>query len=267
MPAPAPAQAQSAPTYQPPTAQPAAQPVSPAFQPTGAPPAPVYQPPTADHPTIPAPVPDERTARSAPVRASFEDVPSPIPARPIVDPGPFTASAAPVTEPARPTTPEPFAGSFQPAGTTPSPSTPPVPTSFTPAEPYRMPDTEGTSRGRQASEEPFSVPENTLPEAKSFVATWLLAWLLGTLGIDRFYLGKTVTGIVKLVTAGGLGVWALYDLFLTLLGHQTAKDGSPLAGYDEHKKLAWIVTLGVWLVLVAAYVAVLVFGVVDLSTF
>ncbi len=130
-----------------------------------------------------------------------------------------------------------------------------------------MPGSGETSRGRYAADEPFSVPENTLPESKSFVATWLLAWLLGVLGIDRFYLGKTVTGIIKLVTAGGLGVWALYDLFLTLLGHQTAKDGSLLAGYDENKKLAWIVTLGVWLVLAAVYVAVVVFGVVDLPTF
>ncbi len=134
-------------------------------------------------------------------------------------------------------------------------------------EPYRMPEVEGASRGRHTSDEPSGLPENELAGSKSFVATWLLAWFLGSLGVDRFYLGKIGTGVVKLVTAGGFGVWALYDLFLTLLGHQTAKDGSLLAGYDDHKKLAWIVTVGVWLVLTAAYVAVVVFSVVDLPTF
>lgn len=135
------------------------------------------------------------------------------------------------------------------------------------AEPYRMPEVAGTSRGRHSAEQPFSVPENELKESKSFVATWLLAWFLGSLGVDRFYLGKIGTGVIKLLTAGGLGVWALYDLFLTLLGHQTSKDGSLLAGYDEHKKIAWIVTLGVWLVLAAAYVAVVVFSLVELPTY
>jgi len=96
---------------------------------------------------------------------------------------------------------------------------------------------------------------------KSFTVTWLLAWLAGVVGADRFYLGKTGTAVAKLVTAGGLGVWALYDLFLTLLGHQTAKDGSLLAGYDERRRLAWIVTLGVWFVAAAVYVAVVVLGV------
>src|SRR3954447_11954761 len=45
--------------------------------------------------------------------------------------------------------------------------------------------------------------------AKSFLVTWLLSLLLGVWGIDRFYLGKVGTGILKLLTFGGLGIWAL----------------------------------------------------------
>lgn len=82
---------------------------------------------------------------------------------------------------------------------------------------------------------------------KSFVVTWLLGWLLGTLGADRFYLGKIGTAIAKLLTAGGLGVWALIDLIMHLIGATKDREGRPLAGYDRHKKKAWIITIGVWL--------------------
>ena len=53
---------------------------------------------------------------------------------------------------------------------------------------------------------------------KSFVVTWLLSLLLGTFGIDRFYLGKIGTGILKLITLGGFGLWTLIDLIITIVG-------------------------------------------------
>lgn len=80
-----------------------------------------------------------------------------------------------------------------------------------------------------------------LPQ-KSFVATWLLAWLLGTFGADRFYLGKIGTAVAKLLTFGGFGIWVLIDLILVLLGKTTDRQGRPLAGYEQRKVVAWIVT-------------------------
>lgn len=77
---------------------------------------------------------------------------------------------------------------------------------------------------------------------KSFIATWLLAYFLGIFGVDRFYLGKVGTGLAKLFTLGGCGIWALVDLILVLAGVQKDKFGRTLQGYEQHKKLAWIVT-------------------------
>jgi TM2 domain-containing membrane protein YozV len=79
------------------------------------------------------------------------------------------------------------------------------------------------------------------------MATWLFAWLLGYLAIDRFYLGKIGTGILKLITVGGFGLWYLIDLILVLAGGQHDKRGRDLAGYQQYKGIAWIVTIVVFL--------------------
>lgn len=42
----------------------------------------------------------------------------------------------------------------------------------------------------------------------------ILSLFLGLYGIDRFYLGQTGMGVGKLLTCGGLFVWAFIDLFL-----------------------------------------------------
>ena len=60
---------------------------------------------------------------------------------------------------------------------------------------------------------------------KNFVATLLLCVLLGGLGVHRFYVGKIGTGILQLITMGGLGIWALIDLIMIAIGKFTDKDG------------------------------------------
>ena len=90
-------------------------------------------------------------------------------------------------------------------------------------------------------------PQPSGTSSKSFIATWILALLLGGLGVDRFYLGKVGTGILKLVTLGGFGIWALIDLIITLAGAQRDKQGHPLAGADNptNRKVAWVVSAAV----------------------
>ena len=89
---------------------------------------------------------------------------------------------------------------------------------------------------------PAAAPPQASVGDKSFVVTWLLALLVGLVGADRFYLGKIGTGILKLVTLGGLGVWALIDLIMVLVGATRDAQGRTLAGYEQHRKVAWIVT-------------------------
>ena len=63
---------------------------------------------------------------------------------------------------------------------------------------------------------------------KSFVTALLLSFFLGALGVDRFYLGYVGLGIVKLLTFGGLGIWALIDFIMIALRKVTSADGQPL---------------------------------------
>ena len=46
----------------------------------------------------------------------------------------------------------------------------------------------------------------------------LLSILMGIFGADRFYVGRTGLGILKLVTFGGYFVWWVMDVILLLQG-------------------------------------------------
>ncbi|MDO8732261.1 MAG: TM2 domain-containing protein [Actinomycetota bacterium] len=60
---------------------------------------------------------------------------------------------------------------------------------------------------------------------KSRTVASVLCFFLGVIGIHRFYVGKTGTGIAMIVTLGGLGVWVLIDLIMLLIGSFRDKDG------------------------------------------
>lgn len=82
---------------------------------------------------------------------------------------------------------------------------------------------------------------------KNYLVALLLAYFMGIFGADRFYLGRTKTAIIKLVTLGGLGVWAVADVLRIAFGRLTAQDDPrPLQGFAKEfpwaKNVAVVVT-------------------------
>ncbi len=63
---------------------------------------------------------------------------------------------------------------------------------------------------------------------KNWIVTLLLCWFLGVYGAHRFYAGKIGSGVLQLLTLGGLGIWTLIDLIMIIVGSFNDNDGLPI---------------------------------------
>ena len=77
---------------------------------------------------------------------------------------------------------------------------------------------------------PTQTPAPAAPEQKDFLVALLLSIFLGQLGVDRFYMGYIGTGILKLITLGGCGIWWLVDVILIATKNLKDANGLPLKG-------------------------------------
>jgi len=68
---------------------------------------------------------------------------------------------------------------------------------------------------------------------RSRLVALLLCFFFGVFGIHRFYAGKIGTGVVQLLTLGGLGIWACVDFILIILGEFTDKEGRKISVWTD----------------------------------
>jgi len=96
---------------------------------------------------------------------------------------------------------------------------------------------------------------------KSKSTTFLLCYFLGGLGIHRFYLGKFITGVLMLLTGGGLLIWWLVDLYRIATGKLKDKEGNDLSIAQPYADRP---NAGFWVRLAALTVDGLLLGVIQL---
>lgn len=111
-----------------------------------------------------------------------------------------------------------------------------------------------------ATSQPSAAANAAENEEKNYLIALVLSYLFGSLGIDRFYLSKIGTGVLKLITLGGFGIWAFIDLLLIAFGKLKAKhDSRPLEGYAKNRGWVKMVVLVLLAVQIIAFVILIIF--------
>jgi len=108
-----------------------------------------------------------------------------------------------------------------------------------------------------------------IPRQRHFLILFFFSFMWGTFGVDRMYMGYYATGILKLLTFGGLGLWTLTDMIVIMTGTFKDKEGRVALQFEEYKKFASRTIL--WFTIILAAVILfsgisLIFSVVQLSS-
>jgi TM2 domain-containing membrane protein YozV len=104
-----------------------------------------------------------------------------------------------------------------------------------------------------------ALPAKKTHKQRHFLAVFFFSFMWGAFGVDRFYMGFIGTGILKLITLGGLGIWTLIDFIFICSGFMKDKQGQPMLQFEEYKKFASRTVL--WFAIILA-VVILVNGII-----
>jgi len=76
------------------------------------------------------------------------------------------------------------------------------------------------------------------PRQRHFLAAFFISFFWGVFGVDRMYMGYWGYGFLKLISAGGFGLWVIVDLILIMGGYMRDKQGREMLQVAEYKKFA-----------------------------
>ena len=109
-------------------------------------------------------------------------------------------------------------------------------------------------------------PAKKIPRQRHFLAVFFLSFMWGMFGVDRFYMGLVGTGILKLITLGGFGFWALIDIALIMTGALKDKQGRDMLQVAEYKKFAGKTVLWFAIILGATVLVTGLLGILSIYT-
>jgi TM2 domain-containing membrane protein YozV len=106
------------------------------------------------------------------------------------------------------------------------------------SQPYQQPGYQQPQQGyqqpyqqpgyQQPYQQPVVAPVMVAGQQKDWLTTLLLCIFVGYLGVHSFYTGKTLFGVLQLITIGGCGIWTLVDLIMIITDNYRDGNGLPL---------------------------------------